>query len=201
MPRTEEQLQAIREKTRTKILDAATQVFTRRGFGAASMLDIAEEAHISVGLIYRHFKTKEELFGALLAQAASGLGEVRQFFSQPLPPEQLFEGFTAVIVNDLRNNDEFSAFMVLISQAFVTEDFIPEVNKLMKQNKAMIKQVAAVVKNGQKCDVFKGGNPTAMALYYFSSIQGLAESKFTLKDTFVPPTSDMLLGFLIKEKL
>lgn len=200
MPRTEAQLKALREKTRTKILDTATQVFTRRGFAAANMLDIAEEAGISVGLIYRHFKTKEELFGALLAQAASGLGDVRRFFSQALPPEQLFEGFTVEIVNDLRHNDEFSKFMVLVSQTYMTEDFIPEVNKLMRQNKAMIKQVASVIKSGQSRDIFKSGDPTAMALYYFSSIQGLAESKFTLKDAFVPPTSDMILGFLIKEK-
>jgi AcrR family transcriptional regulator len=65
MARTDEQLAAIRERTRAKVLDAATRVFTRRGFAAASMQDIANEADISVGLIYRHFKTKEELFGAL----------------------------------------------------------------------------------------------------------------------------------------
>lgn len=164
------------------------------------MLDIAQEANVSVGLIYRHFKTKEELFGDLLAQAASGLREVRKLFMQPLPPEQIFDIFTAEIVNDLRSNDEFSKFMVLVSQAFVTQDFIPEVDELMRQNKALMKQVATVIERGQKGGVCKAGDPKAMALYYFSSVQGLAEAKFTLKDTFVPPTSDMLLGFLIKEK-
>lgn len=200
MPRTENQLQAIREKTRTKILDAATRVFTRRGFAAANMLDISREASISVGLIYRHFKTKEELFGALLKQAAKGLEGVTQFFTQPLPPEQLFQDFTDEIVNDLRHNDDFSNFMVLISQAFVTEDFIPEVNELIKQNRTMVKRVAAVILDGQKRNVFKPGDPHAMALYYFSSIQGISETKFVLKDTFLPPTTDMILGFLIKEE-
>src|SRR5690606_35459565 len=154
MSRTETQLQAIREKTRIKILEAATRVFTRRGFAAANMLDISREASISVGLIYRHFKTKEELFGALLKQAATGLGGVTQFFTQPLPPEQLFQSFTDEIVNDLRHNDDFSNFMVLISQAYMTEDFIPEVNELVKQNRMMVKQVAAVILNGQKRGVF-----------------------------------------------
>jgi len=200
MSRTETQLQAIREKTRIKILEAATRVFTRRGFAAANMLDISREASISVGLIYRHFKTKEELFGALLKQAATGLGGVTQFFTQPLPPEQLFQSFTDEIVNDLRHNDDFSNFMVLISQAYMIEDFIPEVNELVKQNRMMVKQVAAVILNGQKRGVFKPGDPEAMALYYFSSIQGLSESKFALKDKFLLPTPEILLGFLIKER-
>jgi len=200
MSRTETQLQAIREKTRTKILDAATRVFTRRGFAAANMLDISREASISVGLIYRHFKTKEELFGALLKRAAKGLEDVTQFFTQSLPPKQLFQDFTDEIINDLCHNDDFSNFMVLISQAFMTEDFIPEVNELVKQNRAMVKQVAAVIRSGQKRDEFKSGNPNIMALYYFSSIQGLSETKFALKDKFLPPTSEILLGFLIKEK-
>lgn len=200
MTRTPEQLQAIREKTRTKILDAATRVFTRRGFAAANMLDIASEADISVGLIYRHFKTKEELFGTLLAQAAHGLEGVGQLFDQPLPPEQLFETFAAEIITDLRSGDEFSNFMVLVSQVFMTEDFIPEVDELMKQHYAMIKKVAAAIDQGQQCGVFKPGDPATMALYFFSSVQGIAESKFVLKDAYLPPTSEILLGFLIKEK-
>lgn len=199
MPRTEEQLHVIREKTRTKILDAATRVFTRRGFAAASILDIAQEADISVGLIYRHFKTKEELFGTLLKQAADGLAGVKSFFSQPLAPEQLFQNFTDEIVDDLTHNDEFAAFMILVTQSFMTEDFIPEVRELNKQNKAMVRKVAKIIENGQKSKVFKKGDPVAMALYYFSSIQGLAETKFALKGRFVTPTSDMILGFLIKE--
>ncbi|HEU5121971.1 MAG TPA: hypothetical protein VFT59_03925, partial [Candidatus Saccharimonadales bacterium] len=59
--------------------------------------------------------------------------------------------------------------------------------------------VANVIEQGQHVGVFKKGDPVAMAQYYFSSIQGLSETKFALKDTFVPPTSDMILGFLIKE--
>lgn len=200
MTRTSEQLQAIREKTRTKILEAATRVFTRRGFAAANMLVVAHEANISVGLIYRHFKTKEELFGTLLVQAAEGLDGVGRFFKQPLSPEKLFEIFTDEIITDLRSGDEFSNLMVLISQVFVTEGFIPEVETLRKQNKKMIKTVAAVIERGQHSGLFKQGNASSMALYYFSSIQGLAESKFALKKSFSPPTADMLLGFLIKEK-
>src|SRR6188474_2457999 len=54
------------EETRTKILDSAIQLFSTRGFNAASVDDICEEAGISKGAFYHHFKSKQLLFLALL---------------------------------------------------------------------------------------------------------------------------------------
>lgn len=199
MTRTPEQLIKIRERTRTKILDAATRVFTKRGFAAANMLDIAREANISVGLIYRHFRTKEDLFGALVSQAAKGLDETRELFSQPLPPWQKFQIFTEGIIEDLRQSDDFSNFMVLVGQTFTTEDFIPEATELKRKNAALISTVAQVIKEGQQQNIFRPGNAEAMAYYYFATIQGLASTKFAAEDRFIPPTADVMLCFLKKE--
>lgn len=54
------------EETRTKIMDAAIKLFSTRGFSAASVDDICEEAGISKGAFYHHFETKQALFLALL---------------------------------------------------------------------------------------------------------------------------------------
>ena len=43
------------EERRTGILDAALAVFSRRGYHAASIDDIATEAGVSKALIYEHF--------------------------------------------------------------------------------------------------------------------------------------------------
>lgn len=50
---------------REQILSAALLRFARHGFHRTSMHDISEEAGISVGLIYRYFKNKEEVIEAL----------------------------------------------------------------------------------------------------------------------------------------
>jgi AcrR family transcriptional regulator len=47
---------------RDRILEAARQRFARSGFRGTNVPDIAREAGISVGLIYRYFPSKEELF-------------------------------------------------------------------------------------------------------------------------------------------
>jgi AcrR family transcriptional regulator len=54
-----------REHTRNLLLDAAKDVFARRGFEGASLEEIAEAAGYTRGAIYKHFGTKEELFLAV----------------------------------------------------------------------------------------------------------------------------------------
>ena len=54
-----------------RILDAAASVFARRGFSGARMDEVAGEAGVSKGGLYLHFKSKEELFDALVGYVVS----------------------------------------------------------------------------------------------------------------------------------
>jgi AcrR family transcriptional regulator len=54
------------EETRTKIMEAAVKLFSKRGYNKASVDEICEEAGISKGAFYHHFKSKQALFLALL---------------------------------------------------------------------------------------------------------------------------------------
>ena len=51
--------------SKEKILNAAEEVFTQKGFDAATMQDIMEKCGLSKGAIYHHFKSKEEIMQAL----------------------------------------------------------------------------------------------------------------------------------------
>jgi|SRR4051794_1078239 len=54
------------EETRRKLLKAAEKVFSKVGFEAARLEDIAKEAGHTRGAFYAHFSRKEDLFFALL---------------------------------------------------------------------------------------------------------------------------------------
>jgi len=54
------------QDSRDEILKAATQLFAGRGVHETSMAEVAREAKVSKALIFWHFKTKEELFVAVL---------------------------------------------------------------------------------------------------------------------------------------
>ena len=56
------------EKTRQHLLDAALEVFWRKGVTSASLQEIAEEAGVTRGALYWHFANKEALFEALFVR-------------------------------------------------------------------------------------------------------------------------------------
>lgn len=56
------------QESRDEILKAATSLFATRGFHETSMAEVAREAKVSKALIFWHFKTKEELFLAVLGR-------------------------------------------------------------------------------------------------------------------------------------
>jgi AcrR family transcriptional regulator len=58
-------------QTRTQLIEAAASVFARRGFQAATIEEIAEEAGYSHGAVYSNFAGKEDLFLAVFEQYMS----------------------------------------------------------------------------------------------------------------------------------
>lgn len=56
-----------RDETRERLFEAAAQVFSERGIGAASIEAIAAAAGFSRGAFYSNFATKDELIVAMLA--------------------------------------------------------------------------------------------------------------------------------------
>ncbi|OEH94419.1 TetR/AcrR family transcriptional regulator [Bacillus solimangrovi] len=57
-----------KQETRKMLLESAAETFAKLGFHGASVDKIAEFAGFTKGAIYAHFKSKEELFLALLEQ-------------------------------------------------------------------------------------------------------------------------------------
>ncbi|MEV4724152.1 MULTISPECIES: TetR/AcrR family transcriptional regulator [Micromonospora] len=85
---------AVREQ---QMLDAAVKVFSRRGFHAASMDEIAEDAGISKPMVYAYLGTKEELFIACLhRETARMMLAIAGAAAPDLPPDQrLWRGLRA----------------------------------------------------------------------------------------------------------
>lgn len=55
------------DKTREKILNVATRIFSRYGFYKTSMDEISRNAHKAKGSLYYHFASKEDLFAEVVA--------------------------------------------------------------------------------------------------------------------------------------
>ncbi len=74
------------EETRAKIVEAAYRLFLERGYSGASMRDLSQHTGVTVGAIYNHFPTKEDLWLEVIL--------VKHPYHEILPVIQAAEGAT-----------------------------------------------------------------------------------------------------------
>lgn len=77
-------VRARKEAARDRILAAALQLVSQKGFSAVSVSDVAELAGVATGSVYRHFASKAELFSHVFRSASQReVDQVAQAVSQP----------------------------------------------------------------------------------------------------------------------
>lgn len=96
-----EQLRDQVEERADRILDAAAELLLRHGFRKVTVDDIAARARIGKGTVYLHWRTKRELFEALLLREAIGyveelLAGLRDDPDRARPHRMLAEAFLIV---------------------------------------------------------------------------------------------------------
>lgn len=142
------------------MLDAAVEVFSRRGFHVASMDEIAEAAGVSKPMIYAYLGSKDDLFSACLHREAGRLiDRITAAVPADLPPDQqlhrgllAFFGFVA---------DHRDGWIVLYRQARVQGGFAAEIDTLRER---IIAVVAALLAGSADAAAHGRAAPTAHAL-------------------------------------
>jgi AcrR family transcriptional regulator len=90
-------LRADARRNRARVLAAAETAFAADGL-AASMEDVAREAGVGIGTIYRHFPTKEALFEAIMVGRYERLAqEADSLLSAPDAGAAFFALFTRMV--------------------------------------------------------------------------------------------------------
>ena len=92
-----------RELTRNALVEAATEVFARRGFHAATLEEIAEAAGFTRGAIYSNFSSKEDL---LLAVVDRHFDSLLQAFAGVLQDRADDSGTASAFLTYQVNRDE-----------------------------------------------------------------------------------------------
>lgn len=99
--------------TRDEILEAAAQIFSEKGFHAASMQDIARAVNLQKASLYHHVSSKQEILLALLDKAMDilidAIGEVT---AASLPPEEKLRQAIQVYLEILTSQRGLSAVLL-----------------------------------------------------------------------------------------
>jgi len=97
-----------------RILDAARQLFLTHGYNAAKLRDVARAADVSMGGIYHHFESKQQIYEALFQQAdvAGDLFKIMLLFQAPEFPENLSAIGDAVAQTIGKHRETFKLFYI-----------------------------------------------------------------------------------------
>jgi AcrR family transcriptional regulator len=86
------------ERNRARILEVAKEAFTR--FGAnVSLDDIAKQAGVGPGTLYRHFPTRESLLEAVYRTEVEKLAAAERKFSATMPPVEALRAWMLLFVD------------------------------------------------------------------------------------------------------
>lgn len=197
MPRTKEQLREVREQTLKKINNSATQLFVQKGFSATSVQQIADLAEISVGLLYKYYETKDELFSELVKTAMFGMEALIDYFNDLSNPKKTIIEFTETIYEDMVKDDLFSNLIMLMTQATFADITLITQNHISELDKRILESMSKLIIEGQERGEFVDGEPYEIASCFFGAVQGLAIMKITMGNNFLMPSPLVLQSIII----
>jgi AcrR family transcriptional regulator len=86
------------QRNRERILEVAKEAFTRSGANT-SLDDIARQARVGPGTLYRHFPTREELLQAVYRSEMEKLAAAERKFAQSMTPVKALRAWLLLFVD------------------------------------------------------------------------------------------------------
>src|ERR1700758_3809146 len=144
------------QRNRERILEVAKEAFTRSGANT-SLDDIARDAGVGPGTLYRHFPTREELLEAVYRTEMEKLASAEQKFAEELPPIEALRAWLLLFV-------DYIAAKQLIAPAL--NALLGDPKKVFEASYARIQEaLRALVKREFSVEVRKRTDPIRRGSY------------------------------------
>jgi TetR/AcrR family transcriptional regulator len=151
--------------SRTQLLDAAEEVFGRKGFHDTTLKEVAELAEFSVGSVYSFFANKDDLFRQIFVRRGDEFMEgLRDLFADATTsPSDLLHQLVDFEIGFFRNQPNFGRLYLHYSSAIMlTTDRDVDAYIADNYEEAMRLQTGLIEK-GQRSGVFRSGDPQVLA--------------------------------------
>ena len=163
----------VSDERRPQIIEAAIQVFLRKGYRKASMPEIARQAGLSIGGVYWYFKSKDEIVQAIMRQLFQGdLASLDILLDAAAPARARVEQFAACYAEIYREYAWLDAagiqFYAEAAHDLQVRGFIQEY--LAHYRQALVKLIEQGVRRGE----FRAVNPADVANVILGLEEGLS---------------------------
>jgi TetR/AcrR family transcriptional regulator, mexJK operon transcriptional repressor len=123
------------------LINAATRVFLREGYGLASIDKVAAEAGVSTRTIYERYKNKADLLGAVIGRLVDRMSTVLSTLDlNRLEPKAALGVIAEIITDRARDPDAVALFRIVATEA---HRFPELASKMRENNKLCVDNVVA----------------------------------------------------------
>ncbi|MBG9794502.1 TetR family transcriptional regulator [Paenibacillus dendritiformis] len=175
-----------KQETRQLLIESAIEIFAQLGFHGASVDKIAEHAGFSKGAVYAHFKSKEELFLAILErQMQLQVGHIRQVIERQHSISQFINAMDACFGSVKKRNRTWNMLYIEFLLYAMREEAVR--HKWSRMLTESVAQISGSIK--QLMSREKGGTPLSaddIAWTILSLENGLAIFSY-IGDESMPP--------------
>ncbi|SHE75670.1 TetR/AcrR family transcriptional regulator [Clostridium fallax] len=150
-------------KTKKSIIEAAINIFSKRGYNGATIDEIVLEAGVVKGTLYYHFKSKEEIFNFIIDEGIKVLqNHLKDIDNENIDPLEKLKNICRIQLTMLYKNKEF--FRVLISQLWGQE-----IRQLQIRTRLLdyFKEIEIYIKEAMDEGLIKKGDANFMAHTFF----------------------------------
>jgi TetR/AcrR family transcriptional regulator len=150
--------------SREQLLDAAEEIFGRKGYHETTLKEVAELAEFSVGSVYSFFANKDDLFRQIFVRRGSEfMPEIRRVLASEGTPVELLHRLVDFEVRWFREHRHFGRlYLRHANVSLLSDDREIDAAIAANHHESMALQ-ADLFRRGQHEGVFRRGDPEVLA--------------------------------------
>ncbi|MGA7238079.1 MAG: TetR/AcrR family transcriptional regulator [Bryobacteraceae bacterium] len=166
--------QSVTKKKHTAILDAARAVFSRDGYAASSVEEVAAEAGIAKGTVYLYFSSKEELYLAALLRDVKAFGSAARTEMERAPTLlEKIEAFLRIRLEYCHAHEDF--LRIYLTEYGKMSAMTPIAKQLRRMQRENMRHLASLIEAAVRRHEIRPVPPAALAAKLFDIARGLVE--------------------------
>ncbi len=171
MPKSKQRCEELREETRTMILQKSLLYFAKNGFQGTKINDLSKYIGIAPGTMYIYFKSKEDLYDAIIkiVDCRHEVAQLKMLQLMPVKANKKIRILSEHILEKLQKDIEFAAKVAIGTQISLEEDSSHASSTTTYQSE-LYRYTALIIEQGQKEGFFVAGSSKKLADYYWGVV-------------------------------
>jgi AcrR family transcriptional regulator len=177
------------------IIEKASKLFREKGFGAASMRDLAENVGVEAASLYNHIQSKSDILQAICFKVANDfLSHLEAVQSSPESTLKKLERIIRFHIHMMMEQYEF----VYISDHEWRHLPEPYLSNFLNQRRNYRRSLSALIAEGIECGEMKEIEPYVAVLTLLSAISGIESWHRSRKTIAAAVLEDNMVKYLIE---